>query len=385
MIKKTNLAFLFFAVTLKPVLVGAVTILMATRQKKTATLSDVARLAGTAKGTASRALNGRHWVAPETREAVMRAAQELGFRADPTAQTLASGRRSTLVGLFAHSFDLGTATLKLQRLQKNLNEKGYDAPIHACGSSVGDADLQAQALSNLCRQRPAAIICNTNSLQNITIQLLQKYSDSGGVLVLYDTPLRLQGNTVDYVVFDREDNTYQATRHVLELGHRDIGLSDGGARDSERSRGFERALQEFGLEFDDKATLLEPLHLPSGRILLAEERGWLMGESFVRQKVRPTAVCIPDDNVAAGFISAVQNLGLRVPDDVSVVGQDNMPIAAYACAVPLTTVSQPVDAIAQECVALIDSRLKGEYTGESRRSILCGELIVRKSTKAISS
>ena len=144
-------------------------------------------------------------------------------------------------------------------------------------------------------------------------------------------------------------------------------------------------MQEFGLEFDDKATLLEPLRLPSGRMLLAEERGWLMGESFVQQKVRPTAVCIPDDNVAAGFISAVQNLGLRVPDDVSVVGQDDMPIAAFACAVPLTTVSQPADAIAQQCVAFIDSRLKGEYTGESRRSILCGELIVRKSTKAISS
>ena len=147
---------------------------MTTRHKKTATLSDVARLAGTAKGTASRALNGRHWVAPETREAVLRAAQELGFRADPTAQSLASGRRSTLVGLFAHSLDLGTATLKLQCLQKNLNEKGYDAPIHACGSGVGDADLQAQALSNLCRQRPAALICSTTGLQNIAIQQLQK-------------------------------------------------------------------------------------------------------------------------------------------------------------------------------------------------------------------
>lgn len=357
---------------------------MTIQQKKAATLSDVARLAGTAKGTASRALNGRHWVAPETREAVLRAAQELGFRADPTAQSLASGRRSSLVGLFAHSLDLGTATLKLQRLQRALNEKGYDAPIHACGSGVSDANLQAQALNNLCRQRPAAIICSTTGLKNAAVQQLQKYSDGGGVVACYDVPIKLKGNLADYVVFDREDNTYQATRHLLELGHREIGLFGGGtSRDSERLRGFERALNEFQLKFDPAAAFLDVPSESTGRVLLAEELGWRLGETFAARSRYPSAVCIPDDNVASGFIAAVRSRGLNVPGDVSVVGQDDMPIAAYACAVPLTTVSQPIDAIVQECVTFIDSRLRGEYSGASRCSVLRGELIVRRSTAAI--
>lgn len=356
----------------------------ATRQKKAATLSDVARLAGTAKGTASRALNGRHWVAPETRAAVLRAARELGFRADPTAQSLASGRQSTLIGLFTRSLDLGVGTLKLQFLQNALNEKGYDAPIHACGSAGRDAHAQEHALANLCRQRPAAIICCTQSLHNSVLEQLQKYSESGGVVVCYDSPLKLKNHDLDNVIFDREDNTYQATRHLLELGHRRIGLFSSGRRHSaERLRGFERALEEFGTAMNPQFSFLSEHYHVTGEVLLSEQLGQKFGDEFVKLTERPSAVCITDDHIAAGFIIAVQRHGLRVPEDVSVVSQDDMPIAAYACSVALTTVSQPIQAIARECVLFAESRLKGEYSGVGRQSTLRGKLIVRQSATEI--
>jgi DNA-binding LacI/PurR family transcriptional regulator len=359
--------------------------LRTSKHEKAATLSDVARLAGTAKGTASRALNGRHWVAPQTRQSVLRAAKELGFRADPTAQSLASGHRSTLVGLFTHSLDLGVSTLKLQLLQNALNEKGFDAPIHACGSvprggAAKNEQLQAQAIAGLCRQRPAAIICYTFNLKDAALQQLQRYCDAGGAVVCYDTPIDLKSERTDYVVFDRDDNTYQATRHLLELGHRRIGLFSGGTHHSaERRRGFRRALREFQLAPEAEFSFLGARYESGPGVLPAEELGQKFGEEFVSLASRPSAVCITDDHVAAGFIAAVMRGGLRVPEDVSVVGQDDLPIAAFACAVPLTTVSQPIQAITRECVAFTESRLKGDYAGPPRRSTLRGELVVRQS------
>lgn len=346
-----------------------------TRVKGAATLSDVARLAGTSKGTASRALNGRHWVAPATRDAVLQAAKELGFRADPTAQSLARGRQSTLVGLFAHSLDLGVGTLKLQLLQNALNEKGYDAPIHACGS----VQTQEQALINLCRQRPAAIICWTHNLQKSALLQLQKYLVSGGIVTCYDSQIELEGKNVDYVVFDRDDNTYQAVRHLLELGHRRIGLFSGGARHSEeRLHGFKRALDEFGVAVKPELLFVSERQHPA-EVLLNEQVGQRFGNAFASLQERPSAICITDDHVSAGFIAAVQRRGLRVPQDISVVSQDDLPIAAYACSVALTTVSQPIQDIARECVRFVTSRLEDEYSGTPRQSTLRGRLVLRES------
>lgn len=345
------------------------------------TLFDVAQLAGTSKGTASRALNGKHWVAPATREAVLKAASELGFHADPTARRLRNGRCDKLIGLFTRALDLGVVTRKCQMLQDALNAKGYEAPIHACGSVSGEGTQQAQAMASLCRQKPAAVICYTLGLHDATLRVLQEYLAGGGVAVCYDTPFEMKSNTADYVVFDRADNTYQAARHLVQLGHQKIGLfSSGHAHDPDRLLGFKRALREGGLTMQAAMSFFSAPLQDSEQLSGSEHIGQKLGEYFLSLDNRPTAMCITDDYVAAGFVAALHRKGLKVPEEVSVVGHDDMPVAAHSCVVPLTTVSQPVQSVVDECVRLVDSRLSGAYTGSSRRVTVCGELIERQST-----
>jgi LacI family transcriptional regulator len=107
--------------------------------------------------------------------------------------------------------------------------------------------------------------------------------------------------------------------------------------------------------------------------------GELMAHQFLQSSRRPSAICIPDDAVAASFVATLYQHKVRVPKDLSVVSHDDMPIAAHNF-VPLTTVAQPMEEIARETVALLMSRVEGGYDGAPRTVRLCGELIFRQST-----
>lgn len=333
------------------------------------TLMDVALLAGTSKGTASRALNGKHWVAPETRAAVLRASKKLGFQADPTAQRLANGRDSTLVGLFTFELDLGVVTRKIQILQRMLTGHGYIAPIYAYGYNVESGGVQQSTLlTNLIRQRPGAIVCNVSNMREKALADLKQYRDDGGVLVTYDSEVDLD---CDRVVFNRADSADQAASYLLELGHRDIGFAmQSPGPDSVRLKGARRALKKHGLSLH-KDWIFD--------VDAYEAGGTNLARHILKLPQRPTAICTSDDAVAAAFIAEMGRNGVRVPEHLSVIGHDDMPIAMHST-IPLTTVAQPVEAIAHEVVQLLTSRLDGSYEGPERTVTLQGELIVRAST-----
>lgn len=353
------------------------------------TMQDVAQALGLTKATVSYALNGKGRVSPETRQVVLDAVRKMNFRPNPHAQRLNSGRCHDTVGLFTFSLDLGVTTRKLQLLQQLLSEQGYHAPIHVCGgeSSGIDAEFQAEAMGNLRLQRPLAIICNTLSLHPQALEELQLYIAEGGVAVCYDVAVDVD---CDQVLFDREDNTHAATRHLLELGHRRIAFHGGWEEPHPlRLAGYRRALREFGVEMQHEWLL-------SGRQTSGrheerggtdEENGACLVDSFLNLSSRPTAACITDDAVAAAFVAELGRRGVPVPAAVSVVGQDDLPLAAYVSAVPLSTVSQPVEAIVREVVRLLTERLTERLAGQApptpRRHTLRGELIQRQSTAPV--
>jgi DNA-binding LacI/PurR family transcriptional regulator len=112
-----------------------------------------------------------------------------------------------------------------------------------------------------------------------------------------------------------------------------------------------------------------------------EEAGARLAEKFLKLKERPTAICIINDVTASTFVTQLHRAGVRVPQDVSVVGYDDTPAARYAL-VPLTTVSHPVEGIARPIIEMLLSRLDGSYNGAPRCVHVKGELIVRESTAA---
>lgn len=339
-------------------------------RSKSVTLADVAREAGISKATASLALKGDPRTAARTRQAVLQAARKLRYEPNLLAQNWSKGRSYSTIGLFAPGLDLGVRTEKLQTIQGLLSERGFDVPVYVYGIPIRPKRSdQAALMSTVRRQKPRAVICNAaNDLQPETLRELVRYREEGGLLLSYDDPLALD---CDQVLFDREDNTYQAARHLLELGHRRMAFCLHGynALQHPRLAGFRRALGEFGLETREDWIFSEIGYEAAGAKLAAR---------FLDLADRPTGICIVNDLAAATFVNEVQRAGLRVPEDVSVVGHDDTPAARY-CAVPLTTVSHPATEIAHAVVDLLTTRLEGSSEPETQRIVLQGALVRRAS------
>jgi DNA-binding LacI/PurR family transcriptional regulator len=220
--------------------------------RKTPTLKDVAGRLGMHKSTVSLALSGKGTISAETRQQVLSAAHELGYEPNPIAQRLASGNGASMVCIFSGVLDVGLATEKILLIQKALAARSLEVPIYTCYDPVsagnkndlGDGRSQAAQVRQLCRQRPRAVICAAQRVHPAVLTELETYQSNGGIVVAYDTPVSL---ACDRVIFDREDNAYRAARHVLEQGHRRIGIAMseivGGARDPQgyRLNGFRRA------------------------------------------------------------------------------------------------------------------------------------------------
>jgi len=347
--------------------------------KKRVTIGDVARAAGISKSTASRALNSKGSMTPQTRAAVRRVAHRLGFEANAHAQCLANGRGENTIGFFSPELDLSVGTRKMQDIQHLLGERGYIVPIHAFGYRQPYAQInQARLLADLRRQRPRALVCNNSNLRDPAARAeLLRYCDEGGLAVCYDWPLEVP---CDMVVFDREDATYCATRHLLELGHRRLGFfinatygAEGPDGTEPHRAGFLRALREWKVE------PREEWIFPTTTFMQVEKGGVELAAQFLSLRERPTGMCIVNDAAALTFMGEVGRAGLRVPRDVSVVGHDNTVMARHGPYL-LSSVSHPVLPIARSVVEMLDSRLSGQCDGPPRKEALRGELIVRDST-----
>ena len=343
--------------------------------EKAATLDDIAKRAGVAKSTVSGAFTGKKNMAPETRELILRIAEELKFVPNPHAQRLSQGRSNDTIGLFVLDLNLGTGVRKAQLIQSAFIERGYEVPLY--GYSIYNypegGGRQTKSMKTLCRQRPRVIVCNTSGLHRGAVEELRHYLHEGGLVVCYDEAVPL---ICDQVLFDRADTAYQAVRHLVELGHRAVGLAGSYSSPAGNPRlpGYQQALREFGLA-ERKEWVFHDLRP-------YEEGGAQLAERFAALEKRPTAMCIVNDWTAGTFVIEAERRGIPVPDDVSVVSLDNMPAARYA-AVPLTAVSQPVEAISDAVVELVMSRLEGRYNGAPRQIVMRGELVTRESAAPI--
>lgn len=342
------------------------------------TLEGLASALGMSRSSVSRAFTGNGRIAPQTREKVLQAARELGYQPNLHAQRLAGGRCQNTIGLFSLGLDYGVTTQKIKLIQQLLSAQGFHVPLYAYGDYHSVAAVkQAELMSILRRQQPRAIICASRGLEPDALLELRKYHDEGGVVVCYDYPIELD---CDQVIFDREDNNYRAARHLLDLGHRDLGIYIEGEKTPDpemtligsRVAGFERALREYGAPFNQAWKF----HGAG-----AEEGGALLARQFLKLSRRPTGICIVNDRAAATFINEIQRAGVRVPTEISVICHDDQPVASYS-AVPLSSATHPAQEIAQSVVEMLNSRFDGSYTGQARREWIRGSFIQRDSTSA---
>jgi DNA-binding LacI/PurR family transcriptional regulator len=300
------------------------------------TLKTIAEAVGVSRTTVSNAYNRPDQLAPELRDQILGTARRMGYAGpDPAARRLRSGRRDT-VGLLltdgpSSAFTDPAAVMLLGGIARATEAAGLAMlVVPARGDGVRDAVVDAFCLCAMAADHP-----------NVNIA-----RERGVPLVVVDAP-RLQGHA--YVGIENRLGARLAAEHLLELGHRRIALLTNGSAGPERLRGYRDALEAAGVDWDAVPRWREPA---------------LEGDD------RPTAVIAVTDRLALGVIEAARAAGLRVPEDLSVVGFDDVPGAAWS---DLTTVRQPLFEKGE-----IAGRLLTE--GTAREVILPVELVVRGST-----
>lgn len=351
------------------------------------TLADVARLSGTSPATVTRALHGYPRVRPETRMRVEEAARALGYVPHLGARALAT-RTSQTIGLLmpssADSFWGEVATGLEERAIANgfstllATSHGGAARERAMielfvgkrvdGIVVGSAAGMPSDWFPRGRTPIPLVLVNWNTPFDPRLVAAARAEPVSGVIRRIHR--RASETPFPHVRTDDIDGAAIAVRHLLAQGHREIafvGIQP--IRPSLlRLLGLRLALEEQGLQ---PAMLIECADSLEG--------GQRAGRQIVEASPRPTAVVAFDDMVAIGIIRAVHAVGLRVPEDLSVVGFDDVEVAAFV-EPPLTTVGQEKQALGSLAVDVILGELRGTPSGVS--TLLSGQLVVRQSTGA---
>jgi len=326
------------------------------------TMFDVARRAGVSHQTVSRVLNDLTGVAASTRLRVEQAIAELNYTPSPTARAMAR-RRSGLIGLIqAGRPDYGPSNAALG-FNEAAREAGYTVS-HVSMRSL-DASSLTQAVHRLALQRAEAIVLISGEREGVEVL---RGIDAGVPLVAVaseDEP------GMHRVSMDQYLGAVRATEHLIGLGHREI-LHLAGPADSmdaaERRRGWDDAM---------RAHELEPREPPEGDWLAAS--GYALGRELAHDAT-VTAVFVGNDQMSIGLLHACREAGVRVPEDLSVIGFDDIPEAAYF-APPLTTMRQDFDGLGRDIMATVLDVLRDEPSAPDRTARV-PELVVRASTVA---
>jgi LacI family transcriptional regulator len=328
------------------------------------TIRQIAKLAGVSRSTVSRVINDHPSVSPETREQVLQVVAETGFHPDPIARSLSS-RRADIIGLVVplaiqSLFEDPFFPRLMQGISKGCDNHGYTLTLFLLHSLEDEAKLYAR----ISRRQllDGVIVTATRGGDPLIPQLIAKRIP----FVMHG---RHEDSRVSFVDVDNMTGAYTAVTHLVRLGRRRIALI-AGPLDSlaaeDRKRGYLNALQARRVGVDESLIVHGDF---------TETSSYEAMQRLLPR--RPDAVFIASDSMALGALRALREAGRRVPDDVAVVGFDDMPQAATS-EPPLTTVRQPIQragALAVEM--LIDILDNGAEP--ARRIILPTELVIRAS------
>jgi DNA-binding LacI/PurR family transcriptional regulator len=323
------------------------------------TMEDVAKRANVSRALVSLVMRGSPKVSELRRAAVLRAAEELGYSPHAMARSLASAT-STVLGAMVSDLNNAFFAEIVEGFDSVVTEEGFDLIINTGGRSP---TRERRAVDSLLSFRPAGIALLGPVVPASTIANAVSQSP----IVLVSRASRL--STMDTVNDDGEVGSGLAVDHLVELGHRGIAHIDGGggSQASLRRKGYVAAMRRHGLQ--PRVIASEYTDTAGARAVrcLVEQGGRL-----------PTAIVAANDFNAVGAISALEDAGLRVPRDVSVVGYDNTSLAALRH-VSLTTVDQPRHEMGRLAAQALLERVRGVRTDPVHR-LLHPSLVVRATT-----
>ncbi|MER5639168.1 LacI family DNA-binding transcriptional regulator [Kitasatospora sp. NPDC002227] len=326
---------------------------------RAATLAEIAQEAGVSAPTVSKVLNGRADVAPATRERVEELLHRHGYRRRGGRQV------SPLLELVFHQLESAWAMEVIRGVENAVREEGLSIVL---SETSGRLSPGQSWVDGVLARRPTGVVLVLSDLDRALGEQLTRRDIPFVVL----DPAGDPGRGVPAVGTTNWDGGLAATRHLLDLGHRRIGLIGGPARmmcSRARADGYRAALDMAGIPFAAELVKEGDFQHEAGRRL---------GLELLGLPDRPTAVFAGNDLQAFGLYEAARELGLRIPEDLSVVGFDDLPPARWV-GPPLTTIRQPLTEMAEVATRLVIDLARGVQPGALRVD-LATTLVERGST-----
>lgn len=341
------------------------------------TSKEIAKLCGVSRATVSRVINNNPNVKEETRQRILAIIKEKNYVPIASARSLA-GIDSNIIGLFVLDINMSESTTRVSKstyfsqlvnlIIDQANNSGYHVLV-----SIVTSEKQLTEVKNLFINRTifsGIFIGAFNENVQLDDSIISKYPT-----IIIDKQAKSIKEKSNHLVInlDNFEGAYDATKFLIELGHTRIAHISGDLRKLsgiERYEGYKKALADAKLCFDKNL-------VREGSFL--EESGYLLAQEVLKEKI--TAIFCANDVMAISAIKAIKEKGLNVPEDISVIGFDNIVIGNYITPA-LTTVDAPLQNIARTCIESLKYYCENKHFEESEIRIKTN-LVIRESTKGI--
>ena len=329
--------------------------------KSSVTIRDVAAKAGVSHQTVSRVINDSDRVLPETRAKVEAAIAELDYSPNAIARSMAKGRTGILACIAPNLTDYTFASL-ISGAEIEVRKHGY----FLLSASAPDGDTFAALIDELVSSRRAE-----------AIMVFNPYADDRHQYLPANFPVVFAGarpreDAMNSVALDDVSVGFDATQHLLKLGHTNVGMVTGPLVEDcaqDRCQGFNKAFEANNLSPKPELTIEGDWSAKSGYDALM---------AFAESGNMPSAIVAQNDLMAVGMLRAARDMGIAIPDQLSIIGIDDIPMAAYS-APPLTTIKQDFLMIGQEAAKLL-IRAVEEPDAPLQHLVLPAEMVTRRST-----
>ena len=334
------------------------------------TIYHVAKRAGVGIGTVSRAINNSGSISPKTKEKVLAVVKELEYRPHASARGLAR-RKTNTIGVIVPFFTGYFFVELLKGIQGEVSKHQYDLILY----SVDETNKREMILRKVLQERKVDGVLLI-SLEMTTNEVWE-FRRSRLPIVLVDS----YHPDLDSITVENRRGAYVATQHLIRLGHSRIGMIDGNLKSSParvRLEGYKSALREYDIDFHEEYLVISDY--VTGEDGFNREAGYQAMKQLLRLgSTRPTAVFVSSDIQALGAMKAIEEDGLRIPDDVAIVGFDDIELAHY---VGLTTMRQPMFEMGKLAVDRLVECIT-DFVTNGYKKIFHTSLIVRDTCGAL--
>lgn len=308
------------------------------------TIRDVAKLANVAVGTVSRYMNGAQ-IKVENKVKIDVAIKALDFKPNLIARTLKTNKTHNIGVIIPGLSDIYSTTI-VKSIEEELYHKGYN--IFVCDSR-GNPDLEMEKVGILLDKMVDGLIIHPSRED---ISYLQEFKKQVPIVTL---DILGKGFECDQVLTDNVNATYVVTEWLINNNHKKIAIITGGSKTftaAERLKGYERALEDYGFTLEDQYVKAQDF---------SEKSGFEGLTQFMKLTEPPTAIIACNYYTTLGAVKATYALGLNVPEELSLIGFDNLGVSEIARP-SLSIVVQPMDEIGKTAAQLLLKRIKGDYT-----------------------